>query len=106
VTDREWAEKQLDKRGPGERLRHAVPCKDAEGHKGWLVVSDQRLWYFQNGPAGGSEEYEFGAETRRQSVPFSRGRRVLLVVDGQPFAMPTELADEFEDAVRRARTGE
>ena len=106
MTDLDWARKQLDKRGPGERLVHSVPCKDAEGYKGWLVVSDQRLWYFQNGPAGGSEEYEFGAETRRQSVPFSRGKRVLLVVDGQPFALPTELADEVEDAVRRARAGE
>jgi hypothetical protein len=106
VTDLDWARKQLEKRGPGERLRHAVPCKDAEGYKGWLVVSDQRLWYFQNGPAGGSEEYGFEADMRRQSVPFGRGKHVLLVVEGQPFAMPTELADEFEDAVRRARAGE
>jgi hypothetical protein len=106
VTDWDWAQKQLEKRGPGERLRHAVPCKDAEGYEGWLVVSDQRIWYFQKGPAGSSEEYEFDAEMRRQSVPFSRGKRVLLEIAGEPFAMPTELADEVEDAIRRTRAGE
>lgn len=100
MTDWEWAEKQLAKRGPGEKLVHAVPCKDAEGFKGWLVVSDQRIWFFQQGPSGGSEEYEFGAEIRRQDVPLSFGKRVMLVVADQPFTMPTSLADEFQGVVR------
>ena len=103
MTDREWAQKQLEKRGPGERFVHAAPCKDAEGYKGWLVASDQRVWYFQNGPAGGSEEYEYDAEIRFQNVPLSFGKRVMLVIAGEPFTMETELADEFVAVVRRVR---
>ena len=83
-----------------------MPCKDAEGYQGWLVVSDQRVWYFQKGPAGSSEEYEFDAERRRRDVPFSSGKRVLLEIAGEPFAMPAELADQVEEAIQRACAGE
>lgn len=99
----DWARRQLSKRGPGEHLVHAVPCKDPEGEKGWLVVSDQRIWYFQKGLVAASEEYEFGCETRFQEIPFSFGRNVMLVVDGQPYAMPTAAAEEFVAAVERRR---
>jgi hypothetical protein len=103
VDDWDWARKQLAKRGPGELLVHAVPCKDGEGGKGWLAVSDQRIWYFQKGLIAASEEYDFGCTTSFQEIPFSFGRNVMLVVDGQPYTMPSTAAEEFVAAVERQR---
>jgi hypothetical protein len=106
LTDQDWARGQLDKRGPGETLVHAVACKDAEGEKGCLVVSDQRVWYFQKGLIARSEEYVFDSEMRLQQVPFSRGKKAMLVIAGEPFTMSTADADEFVAVVRRARERE
>jgi hypothetical protein len=105
MDDWDWARRQLAKRGPGELLSHADACRDGEGEKGWLVVSDQRIWYFQKGLIAASEEYDFGRETRFQEIPFSFGRKVMLVVDGQPFTMPTTVAEEFVATVERQRCG-
>ena len=105
MADLDWARQQLDKRGDGETFVHGVPCTDIEGYDGWLVVSDERIWYFQTGIAGGSEEYEFGAVIKRQDVPFSFGKKVMLVIDGSGFTLPTATADEFEAEVRRMREG-
>jgi hypothetical protein len=106
VADRDWARRQLDKRGPGETLVHAAACKDSEGEKGWLVVSDQRVWYFQKGLIARSEEYVFDSEIRFQQIPFSFGKKVMLVIAGEPFTMSTAEADEFVAVVRRAREQE
>jgi hypothetical protein len=105
VDDQEWAQKQLAKRSDGETLVHAVPCRDNEGYDGWLVASNERIWYFQSGIAGGSEEYEYDTAIRRQEVPFSFGKKVMLVIDGSPFTLPTATADEFEAVVQRMRGG-
>lgn len=106
MADLEWARAQLAKRSDGERFVHGVPCTDVEGYEGWLVASDQRIWYFQMGIAGGSEEYEYDAEIRRQDVPFSFGKKVMLTIGDAPFTLPTAVADEFEAVVRRMREGE
>lgn len=105
MTDLDWAREQLDKRSDGETFVHGVPCTDIEGYDGWLVVSDERIWYFQSGIAGGSEEYEYDAAIRRQDVPFSFGKKVMLVMDGSPFTLPTAIADKFEAVVQRMREG-
>jgi hypothetical protein len=106
MSDLEWARQQLDKRSDGEAFVHGAPCTDIEGYAGWLVASNERIWYFQSGIAGGSEEYEFGAAIRRQDVPFSGGKKVMLVIDGSPFTLPTATADEFEAVVQRMREGD
>ena len=105
MADVEWAQRQLQKRGPGESFVDAVACEDIEGYQGWLVVSDERIWYFQTGISGGSEEYEYGTELRRREVPFSFGKKVMLLIGDAPFTMPTAVADEFEAVVRRMRAG-
>ena len=105
MTDLDWARKQLGRRSDGETFVHGVPCTDIEGYDGWLVASNERIWYFQSGIAGGSEEYEYGSSLRRQDVPFSFGKKVMLVIDASPFTLPTATADEFEAVVQRMREG-
>jgi hypothetical protein len=102
LPDWSWAQKQLAKRGPGEKIVHAAPCKDAEGHEGWLVVTDQRLWYFQRGVIGASEEFDQNAEIGYLEAPFGI-KRVMLSIAGEPFEMPSAIADEFMGVVRRIR---
>lgn len=106
MADLGWARTQLDKRSDGERFVHGVPCTDIEGYDGWLVVSDERIWYFQSGVAGGSEEYEYGTPITRRDVPFTFGKKVMLIIGGTPFTLPTAAADEFEAVVQRTRGGE
>jgi hypothetical protein len=102
LPDWGWAQRQLEKRGPGERIVHAAPCKDAEGHKGWLVVTDQRIWYFQTGIFGASEEYGHDAEIDWKKAPFGLGRAMLLI-SGEPFEMPVATVEEFLGVVRQLR---
>lgn len=103
MPDLDWARAQLDKRSGGESFVHAVPCADIEGYEGWLVASSERIWYFQSGIAGGSEEYEYSAAIRRQDAPFSSGKKVMLIIGDAPFTLPTVVADEFEAVVQRMR---
>ena len=100
MPDWGWAQKQLAKRGPGERIVHAAPCKDAEGHGGWLVVTDRRIWYLQRGVFGASEEFDHDAQIGYLKAPFGIKRAILSIGD-EPFEMPTAVAEEFMDVVRR-----
>jgi hypothetical protein len=103
MADLDWARAQLDKRSDGETFVHAVPCTDIEAFDGWLVASTERIWYFQSGIAGGSEEYAYGTAIRRRDVPLSFGKKVMLIVGDAPFTLPTPVADEFEAVVQRMR---
>lgn len=105
MADLNWARAQLDKRSDGETFVHGAPCTDIEGYEGWLVVSDQRIWYFQSGIAGGSEEYEYGTPITRQNGPFTFSRKVMLTIGDAPFTLPASVADEFEAVVQRMREG-
>lgn len=102
MPDLDWVEKQLEKRGPGERLMHAVPCKDEEGHSGFLAATEQRIWYFQKGVFGASEEYGYDAEVELRRAPFGLDRAMLLI-DRVPFEMPVTIAEEFLAAIGRIR---
>jgi hypothetical protein len=95
----------LLKRGAGEIMAHAVPCKDAEGHRGWLVVTDQRIWYFQRGVFGASEEFDHEAPITHLKAPLGIDR-VLLTIGGEPFEMPTAIAEEFMGALRQVKDSE
>ena len=105
MADLNWACAQLDRRSDGETFLHGAPCTDIEGYAGWLVASDERIWYFQTGIAGGSEEYEYVTAIRRQDVPFSFGKQVMLLIGDAPFTLLTAAADEFEAVVQGMREG-
>ncbi len=100
MPDSDWVEMQLARRGPGERLLHAVPCKDAEGHRGYLAVTEQHIWYLQKGVFGASEEYGYDAEIELRRAPFGLDRAMLLI-DREPFEMPVAIAEEFLAALGR-----
>jgi hypothetical protein len=104
VADWEWAQKQLDKHGDGEKIIHAVSCKHGENANGWLVATDQRIWFFQKGLFGGYEEYGYGTATSCQKIPMSFGKKVLRI-GGEQFQMPGAEADQFASVVRRVRDG-
>jgi hypothetical protein len=94
LSDLRWVEAQLAKRSSGERSIHAVRCKDSEGYKGWLVLTDQRIWYFQEGAFGSSEEFDHGVTAELRRAPFGLNRAQLLL-GREPFEMPIADAEEF-----------
>ena len=104
MSDWSWAQEQLDKRGPGEKIVHAAPCKDSQGEKGWLVATDQRIWYFQKGVFAASEEYDYGASVDCKKAPFGLDK-AMLCIDGEPFEMPIAMAEEFAGVIRRICSG-
>lgn len=99
-SDLDWVKQKLDKHGPGEKVLHAVPCKDSEGEKGWLVGTDQRVWYFQKGAIAAVEEYEYSVSVSSRRAPFGLDR-AMLCLDGQPFEMPIAVAEEFAVLLRQ-----
>jgi hypothetical protein len=71
-----------------------VRCKDAEGYKGWLVLTDQRVWYFQEGVSGSSEEFDRDVKAEVRRAPFGLNRAQLLL-GREPFEMPIADAEGF-----------
>jgi hypothetical protein len=89
---------------PNERLLKAVRCQHGANNYGWLIATDQGIWWFATNFVHAGEETEFSYDSSidiMRPSAISMDRR--LVIGNALFAMRTEDAEEFATILRRQR---